>query len=97
MSQNEEQVESLFEVIACAKEFVSMWNECQRGGSSTETKAQVHVRKTVAKAAYNISLEKLMIAYAKASELGVSEDLLMHEIHVVLPKGLEFTIKIEHS
>lgn len=97
MFLHEEQVESLFEVIDCAKQFVSLWNGQEVRGSEPQTQAQTYVRQTVAQAAYNISLEKLMLAYAKASELGVSDDLLMHEIHVVLPKGLEFTIKIEHS
>lgn len=97
MHHNEEQVESLFEVIDRAKEFVSMWNEQNKRGGTAETPAQTYVRQTVATAAYNIALEKLMLAYAKASELGVSDDLLLHEIHVILPEGMEFTIKIEYS
>ena len=97
MYLNEEQTESLLDVITCAKEFVSLWNEQERCGSIPETTPQAHVIKTVAQAAYNIAVEKLMLAYAAASELEVSDELLMEEIHKILPDGMEFTIKIEYS
>lgn len=97
MYLNEEQTESLFDVITCAKEFVSLWNEQERCRSIPQTTSQAYVFKTVAQAAYNISVERLMLAYAKASECGVSDELLMEQIHKVLPSGLEFTISIEYD
>lgn len=97
MFLNEEQVESLLDVINCAKEFVSLWNGQEERRSASQTPAQTHIIKTVAQAAYNIAVERLMLAYAAASELEVSDELLMEEIHKILPDGMEFTIKIEYS
>ena len=42
-------------------------------------------------------MDKLLISYYEATEIGVSDDLLLEVIDKILPSDLEFTISIDHS
>lgn len=42
-------------------------------------------------------MDKLLVSYAEATQLGVPDDLLLEVIDKILPSDLEFTISIDHS
>ena len=96
MFLNEEQADAVLDVVQHTKEFVAVWKSEQRGGD-TETPQKTSTRKAISKAALAVIMDKLLIAYTEATDIGVSDDLLLGVIDKLLPDDLEFTISINHS
>ena len=96
MYLDEEQADAVLDVVQHTKEFVAVWNAEQRRGS-TEASQEVSKRKAISQAAYQVIMDKLLISYYEATEIGVSDDLLLEVIDKILPSDLEFTISIDHS
>ena len=96
MYLDEKQADAVLGVVQHTKEFVAVWNAEQRRGS-TEAPQEIPKRKAISQAAYQVIMDKLLVSYYEATEIGVSDDLLLEVIHKLLPDGLEFTISIEHD
>jgi len=91
-----EQADAVLDVVQHTQEFVAVWNAQQRERSAKE-KTKVSSRKAISEAAYQVIMDKLLVAYAQATELGVPDDLLLEAIDKILPDDLEFTISIEYD
>ena len=96
MYLDEEQADAVLDVVQHTKEFVAVWNAEQRRGS-TEAPQEIPKRKAISQAAYTVIMDKLLVSYAEATQLGVPDDLLLEVINKILPSDLEFTISIDHS